>query len=68
MTEALPRADAGAKPKGPSIWKKIQDRLGLNVPIVLIMVKYVTGKALIFLNQIETKLTTNIAEVQSHRL
>ena len=41
MTEAPPSAESGVQPKGPSIWKKIAEKFGINIPTVLLMVKYV---------------------------
>jgi hypothetical protein len=54
MTQEAAEDDARAQPKGPSIWKKITDKLGLNVPIMLMMVKYVASEASSSVNQIGT--------------
>jgi hypothetical protein len=35
-----------AQSKGPPIWKKIVDRLGLDIPTLLIMFKYANAKLL----------------------
>jgi hypothetical protein len=29
------------RPKNPSVWKRIADKLGLSIPVVIMMAKYV---------------------------
>ena len=67
MTQEAAGDDARAQPKGPSIWKKITERLGLNVPIVLMMAKYVASEAPISVNQIGTYTNGNLTGGQLHR-
>ena len=47
-----------AESKAPSIWKKVADKLGLDFPVVLLMIKYGNWKLILPLRSYRSRKLT----------